>query len=29
MSHRLSLQEAPDGYGIFERREATKVLLVP
>ncbi|MGZ8578786.1 MAG: alcohol dehydrogenase catalytic domain-containing protein [Actinomycetota bacterium] len=29
VSHRLSLQEAPDGYGIFERREATKILLVP
>ncbi len=29
VSHRLSFEDAPDAYGIFERREATKILLVP
>ncbi len=29
ISHRLPLEEAPAGYELFERREATKVVLVP
>jgi threonine dehydrogenase-like Zn-dependent dehydrogenase len=29
VSHRLPLEEAPTGYEIFDRREATKVLLRP
>ena len=29
ISHRLSLEEAPQGYAMFDRREATKVLLRP
>jgi 2-desacetyl-2-hydroxyethyl bacteriochlorophyllide A dehydrogenase len=29
VSHRLPLEEAPHGYELFDRREATKVLLVP
>jgi threonine dehydrogenase-like Zn-dependent dehydrogenase len=29
ISHRLSLEEAPRGYELFDRREATKVLLRP
>jgi threonine dehydrogenase-like Zn-dependent dehydrogenase len=29
VSHRLSLEEAPHGYELFDRREATKVLLTP
>jgi threonine dehydrogenase-like Zn-dependent dehydrogenase len=29
ISHRLSLEEAPAGYAMFDRREATKVLLRP
>jgi alcohol dehydrogenase len=29
ISHRLPLDEAPQGYGLFARREATKVLLLP
>jgi threonine dehydrogenase-like Zn-dependent dehydrogenase len=29
VSHRLSLEEAPAAYGLFERREATKILLKP
>ena len=29
VSHRMSLEEAPRGYEIFEAREATKVLLTP
>ena len=29
ISHRLSLEEAPKGYDLFDRREATKVLLAP
>ena len=29
VSHRLPLEEAPRGYGLFDRREATKVLLLP
>jgi threonine dehydrogenase-like Zn-dependent dehydrogenase len=29
VSHRLSLEEAPKGYELFDRREATKVLLRP
>jgi threonine dehydrogenase-like Zn-dependent dehydrogenase len=29
VSHRLPLEEAPDGYRLFDRREATKVLLLP
>ena len=29
ISHRLPLEEAPRGYELFDRREATKVLLVP
>jgi threonine dehydrogenase-like Zn-dependent dehydrogenase len=29
ISHRLPLDEAPAGYELFERREATKVVLVP
>jgi threonine dehydrogenase-like Zn-dependent dehydrogenase len=29
ISHRLPLDEAPEGYRIFDRREATKVLLLP
>lgn len=29
VSHRLSLEEAPLGYELFDRREATKVLLTP
>lgn len=27
ISHRLTLEEAPSGYGLFDRREATKVVL--
>jgi 2-desacetyl-2-hydroxyethyl bacteriochlorophyllide A dehydrogenase len=29
ISHRLPLADAAEGYGLFDRREATKVLLVP
>jgi threonine dehydrogenase-like Zn-dependent dehydrogenase len=29
VSHRLPLEEAAQGYELFDRREATKVLLVP
>jgi threonine dehydrogenase-like Zn-dependent dehydrogenase len=29
ISHRLSLEEAPEGYALFDRREATKVVLEP
>lgn len=29
VSHRLPLAEAPDGYRLFDRHEATKVLLIP
>jgi threonine dehydrogenase-like Zn-dependent dehydrogenase len=29
ISHRLPLEEAPRGYELFDRREATKVLLIP
>ena len=29
ISHTLPLEEAPHGYEIFERREATKVVLKP
>jgi threonine dehydrogenase-like Zn-dependent dehydrogenase len=29
ISHTLSLDEAPRGYEMFDRREATKVLLKP
>ena len=29
VSHRLPLEDAPEGYGLFDRREATKVLLLP
>jgi alcohol dehydrogenase len=29
VSHRLPLEEAGHGYGLFDRREATKVLLLP
>ncbi len=29
ISHRLPLEEAPSGYELFDRREATKVLLQP
>ncbi len=29
VSHRFHLEEAPHGYEIFERREATKVVLLP
>ncbi|MGZ8571469.1 MAG: zinc-binding dehydrogenase [Actinomycetota bacterium] len=29
ISHRLPLEEAPEGYALFDRREATKVVLVP
>ncbi len=29
ISHTLSLEEAPKGYELFDRREATKVLLKP
>ena len=29
ISHRLPLEEAPRGYELFDRREATKVVLVP
>lgn len=29
VSHRLPLEEAPRGYELFERREATKVVLIP
>lgn len=29
ISHRLRLEEAGDGYGLFDRREATKVVLIP
>lgn len=29
ISHRLPLDEAPEGYRIFDRREATKVILLP
>lgn len=29
ISHRLPLEDAAEGYGIFDRREATKVVLIP
>lgn len=29
VSHRLPLEEAPTGYDLFDRREATKVVLLP
>jgi threonine dehydrogenase-like Zn-dependent dehydrogenase len=29
ISHRLSLDEAVAGYDLFDRREATKVVLIP
>jgi 2-desacetyl-2-hydroxyethyl bacteriochlorophyllide A dehydrogenase len=29
ISHRLPLEDAPEGYALFDRREATKVVLVP
>lgn len=29
ISHRLPLEEAPKGYDLFDRREATKVVLTP
>jgi threonine dehydrogenase-like Zn-dependent dehydrogenase len=29
VSHRLSLEDAPRGYELFDRREATKVVLAP
>jgi len=29
ISHRLPLTEAPSGYDLFDRREATKVVLIP
>lgn len=29
ISHRLPLEEAADGYALFDRREATKVVLLP
>lgn len=29
VSHRLSLEDAADGYALFDRQEAVKVLLVP
>ena len=29
VSHRLTLEEAPSGYALFDRREATKVVLRP
>ena len=29
ISHRLPLEEAPKGYELFSRREATKVVLLP
>jgi threonine dehydrogenase-like Zn-dependent dehydrogenase len=29
ISHRLPLEEAAVGYGLFDRREATKVVLIP
>ena len=29
ISHRLPLEEAPKGYELFSRREATKVVLIP
>jgi len=29
ISHRLSLEDAPRGYQLFDRREATKVVLIP
>ena len=29
VSHRLSLEDAPEGYRLFDRREASKVVLIP
>ena len=29
ISHRLPLEDAPHGYELFDRREATKVVLIP
>jgi len=29
ISHRLPLHQAPEGYSVFDRREATKVVLLP
>ena len=29
ISHRLPLEDAAEGYGLFDRREATKVVLEP
>jgi threonine dehydrogenase-like Zn-dependent dehydrogenase len=29
ISHRMSLEDAAEGYALFDRREATKVVLVP
>jgi threonine dehydrogenase-like Zn-dependent dehydrogenase len=29
ISHRMSLEDAAEGYALFDRREATKVVLIP
>jgi len=29
ISHRMPLEEAPEGYALFDRRQATKVVLLP
>ena len=29
ISHRMSLEDAAEGYSLFDRREATKVVLIP
>jgi len=29
ISHRLPLEDAAEGYALFDRREATKVVLEP
>jgi threonine dehydrogenase-like Zn-dependent dehydrogenase len=29
ISHRLPLEDAVEGYALFDRREATKVVLIP
>jgi threonine dehydrogenase-like Zn-dependent dehydrogenase len=29
VTHRMKLEEAPEAYGIYDRREALKILLTP
>jgi threonine dehydrogenase-like Zn-dependent dehydrogenase len=29
VTHRMSLEEAPEAYALYDRREALKILLAP